>query len=92
MDTFSFFSRFPDGPAADTFSVLFFNLVGLCYSAFGTLGFIINSELRDLRLDPGLFGLGHNSNSRREITSGALPISLVAHINAIEMVFLPRFL
>lgn len=35
----------------DTFSSLFLTPVGLCYSAFLTLGFIINSELRDMHLD-----------------------------------------
>lgn len=98
MDTFSFFSNFPAGPAVDTFSSLFLTPVGLCHSTFVTLGFIINSELRDLRLDHGLTGPSHNSwdektdQLERNNNSGRLPITIVLHINAIKMVVLPRLL
>lgn len=52
---------FPAGTATDTLSSLFLTPVGLCYSAFVPLGYIINSELIELCLDPSLPGLIPNN-------------------------------
>lgn len=47
----------------------FLNPVGLCYRTFVALGFIINSKLKDLHLDPGLSRLRHNTSFLSELAS-----------------------